>query len=195
MNTDTNTQDKSQSKIRWLGVLLGLCAITVVIETYYLWDEGQQEKAAQAAVVSVSMPDSWASVADPSGDFMRMQKQMNRMMSQLARDDSIFSLQGFGLSPASPRITLEDDTAQYKVVVNVPKGENVEVDTNLTGNQLTIDGKVSQTEKQQAGNTQGQSLAISQFSQTLSFPQQIDASQVKVTRDGNDVVITVPKLS
>ena len=188
----TNTKNK------WLGALLGLCIVAIGIESYYLWSINKRVKTTDTQNLSASWPNTWnpwSDNRDPSGQFMQLQKQMNKMMSQMAPGNSIFSHQGFGLSPSSPKISMQDEADQYRVTVQVPKGEDVEVNTNLTGNQLTISGKVKQTQQKQTNSFHGQSLAVSQFSQTMDFPAPIDDSGVKVKHKHNEIVITVPKVS
>lgn len=187
----------TEKKTRWLGGLLILCVVAIAAESFFLWDLHKQEKMQAAQTFSASWPKNWNPWSDkwaPSGQFMQLQKQMNKLMSQMSPGNSIFSHQGFGLSPASPKITMQDEADQYKVIVQVPKGEDVQVNTNMTGNQLTINGKVKESKQQQANNFQGQSLAVSQFSQTMDFPAAIDESKVKIKHDDNRIVITVPKV-
>ncbi len=194
MNTNT--------KVKWLGSLLGLCLIAIVFESYYLWraEKSGLDNQAQlnnGAAFSTTLPNnagSWPGNWDPSGQFKQMQQQMNRLMNQMSATSSMFSQQGFGISSASPNISMQDEADKYKVIVDVPKGENIDINTNLSGNQLTIDGKVKQTDQSQSNNDREQSLSISEFSQTVNFPEPVKDSGVKVKHDSDQIVITVPKV-
>lgn len=183
--------------IKWLGLVLGLCVIAIALESYYLWNLRHKVETQNNPTFSAAWPKNWNPWSDnwdPTGQIAQLQQQMNNLMNQMSPGHSIFSQQGFGLSPSSPQITMHDGSKQYKVVVQVPKGEDVEINTNLSDNRLTIHGKVRQSTKQQSGNALGQELAVSQFSQTMTLPDPVDESKMKVKQDDNQIVITVPKV-
>lgn len=188
----------SKTKFTWLSVLLGVAMIVIATESYFLWDLDKDVKNVEKQELSAFWPHDntpWLGFWDPGDQFMQMQKQMNRLMNQMSAGNPFFSQHSFGLSPSSPRITMKDESDKYKVEVKVPKGEDVEINTKLKYNQLTINGTVKQSGKNHSGSYSGQSLAISEFSQTMNFPDAIDDSGVKMKRDHNKIVITVPKIS
>lgn len=196
MNTET--------RFKWLSALLGLSVLAIILESYYLWDLDKQLRAEQSEVVVASLPDNWTAWPDdwdPQGRFTQLQHQMNQLLSDMAPANSIFSHQGFGLSPSSPKITMADNSDDYTVTVLVPKGENVEVDTHVADNKLTINGKLTIKDDLKSGDPEkpdssvGQTLAISQFSQTMDFPVRIDESRVRIKHNQDDIVITLPKMS
>ena len=195
-------------KVRWLGILAGLCVIAVAVESYYLWDLQREVKTESDSIFAMSLPNislpktslrnqstPWSDDWDIDKQFSQMQNQMDNMMRQMSRGHSIFSQHGFGLSPSSPKITMNEDADKYKVTVQVPEGEDVEINTDLTDNQLTISGKVRQQSSTDSSGAQRQSLAISQFSQSLSLPGPVDNAHMKEEDKGNQIVITIPKIS
>lgn len=188
----------TNAKLKWLGALLGVCIIAIATESYYLWDLDKQIKHADdqnyAALWSKDnspVADSW----DPASQFIKMQQQMNQLMNQMSASNALLSQQTFGLPLSSPEITMKEDSDAYEVFVNVPKGEDVEINTDLNDNQLTVSGKVKQDEKHQSHGLLERSVVIGEFSQTMNFSNPIDESGVKTTRDHDRYVITVPKVS
>ena len=194
----------TNSKINWLGGLLGICVIAIVVESYYLWNAhkaADHDKLQFVSGVSTSaatppknLNNPWADIWGPNSQFAQLQKQMNQLMNQMSTGNSIFSQQGFGLSSGSPKISMHENSDNYKVTVDVPKGQNIQINTDLSGNELTIDGKVKQSGGNQANGSGMQSLSVSQFSQTMYFPQPVNDSGMKIKRNDNQVVITVPKV-
>lgn len=191
----------TSSKVKWLGGLVGVCVIALGVESYYLWHAeksgSEQNQANNALTFSAALPkdqNPWSGGWNPGAQFKQMQQQMNALMNQMSAANSMFSQQGFGASSASPRIAMQDEADKYKVIVDVPKGEKVEVNTHLSGNQLTVDGKVKQSSESQSNGSREQALAVSEFSQTMRFPEPVKDSGVKVTHNDNQIVITVPKV-
>ena len=189
------------AKVKWLGGLLGVCAIAITVESYYLWgaeksglDKSMRVDAAFSTALP-KVPNSWSGGWDPTGQFQQMQQQMDKLMNQMSTASAMFDQQGFGIATASPQISMQDEAGAYKVVVAVPKGQKIEINTDLSGNTLTIDGKVNQTDERQSNSAREQSLSVSQFSQTLQFPKPVKDSGVKMLRNDNQIVITVPKVS
>lgn len=194
MNIDT--------KVKWLGGLLGLCVIAIAVESYYLWgvEKSSINKSIKAdngltfSTTLPKLPNPWFGSWDPNGQLSQMQQQIDKLMGQMSTANSMFDQQRFGPATATLNISMKDEADMYKVVVDVPKGEKVEINTNLSGNKLTIDGEVKQTNERQSNNAREQSLSVSQFSQTMQFPEPVKDSGVKIQRNDNQIVITVPKV-
>jgi HSP20 family molecular chaperone IbpA len=200
-------------KTTWWGFLFLVCGIAIGALGYYSWSLhqrlGQLEAnagpgprapalASQAPMAKGQNPmtGNW----DPNGEFAQMQKRMDDIMRQMMPNDPLLSQNGFsqlgaGLSPASPEVTMDEDTDQYKVVVKVPKGENMQLNTDLADNTLTISGKVQSTSKEDdsSGKQIGQAESLSEFSQSITLDHPVDEAGMKVDRNGDDVVITIPK--
>ena len=187
------------TKVKWLSGLLGICVIAIAVESYYLWsaEKSGHHKNLQADNVpafSTTVPNPWSRSWDPSEQFKQMQQQMDNLMNQMSTASSMFDQQELGMASATPKISTQDEADKYQVVVDVPRGQKVEINTNVSGNKLTIEGKVKQTNASQSNNTHEQSLSISQFSQTMQFPEPVKDSGVKIQRNDNQIIITVPKV-
>ena len=195
----------TQAKSAWLGILFLACGIAIGALGYYALtlrqqmgeiqanvNPGQQSAIAKAA----PSPGNW----DANGQFARMEKRMDDIMRQMMPNDPLlsqngFSQLGFGLSPASPEVTMDEDSHRYKVVVKVPRGENLQLNTDLADNTLTISGKVESDARDDdaSGQLIGQAESVSQFSQSITLDDPVDEAGMKVDRDGGDIVITIPK--
>jgi len=194
----------TQPRTAWLGILFLVCGIAIGALGYYALHLRQQvgEMQANAAagqqptIGMANVPKNW----DPNGQFAQMEKRMDDIMRQMMPNDPMlsqngFSQLGFGLSPSSPEVTMNEDTDQYKVVVKVPKGENMQLNTDLADNTLTISGKVESNAKEDdnSGKLIGQAESMSEFSQSITLDHPVDEAGMKVDRSGDDVVITIPK--
>jgi HSP20 family molecular chaperone IbpA len=198
------TSMTTQAKRAWIGFLFLACGIAIGALGYYALDLRQQVNQMQANTTTDQQPAmSTAPLAqnwDPNGQFARMEKRMDDIMRQMMPNDPLlsqngFSQLGFGLSPASPEVTMDEDSDEYKVVVKVPEGENLQLNTDLADNTLTISGKVesSAQEDDPSGKLLGKAESMSQFSQTITLNHPVDEAGMKIDRDGDDIVITIPK--
>jgi HSP20 family molecular chaperone IbpA len=194
----------TQAKTAWMGFVFLICGMTIGALGYYALDLRQEIGEMQANAATDQQPAmSMTPLAknwDPNGQFAQMEKRMDDIMRQMMPNDPLlsqsgFSQLGFGLSPASPEVTMDEDSDEYKVIVKVPKGEDMQLNTDLADNTLTISGKVQSTtgEDDASGKLLGQAESLSQFSQTITLDQPVDEAGMKIDRNGDDIVITIPK--
>jgi len=205
---------KTRNKTLWLVSLVLVFGVAVGVLGHYTWTLRQQvdqlqansatpartplaqSQGAQAGAPATRDWDPW----DANGQFAQMQKRMDEMMRQMMPNDPMFGQQGFGqlglgLSAGSPEITMDEDSDQYKVVVKLPEGENMQLNTDLADNTLTISGKVESKAREDDPSAQlfGHAEAMSQFSQSITLGEPVDEAGMKVDRNGEDIVITIPK--
>ncbi len=119
-----------------------------------------------------------------------MDEQMDKMM---ANDTSLFS-GALSATKNNPAIRLEDDKDEYKVVVKVPEGENIEVNAGISNGILTISGEVTNENENSQKNGFSRSQSISSFSQSLVLDQPVDQAKLKVIQKDEEVIVTVPKI-
>ena len=204
---------QTDTKFKLLSLLVGLCLVLVGGLGYYSWQLSQQldeaTSQAPAAVPSYPLsplPDSWPKTWDPrldnwdpSGRFSDLQRMMDEMLGNMSPGRSIFNNQGFGFSQSSPRITMEESTEDYTVVVTVPQGQEVELNTELSDNQLKITGKVKNSQEQKGNKLFGgtgsyNTLSASQFSQTMTLPTDVDEAGMTIENDEAKITIRIPKV-
>ena len=83
---------------------------------------------------------------------------MDEMMNTMSSGTSFFNKQGLGYSSASPSIEMKEKPDKYEIIVKVPEGQQMEINTALKDSNLTISSKV----KNKVEETQG-----GQFSRIL----------------------------
>lgn len=135
--------------------------------------------------------DPWTDPWDPSGHFAEMQKRMDELMNRMAPGGSIFSNRGFGLSVSSPEVTMKETADHYEVIVSVPQGQEVELNTELQENQLTISGKMRSIKEDKNNSTKA--VVTSRFSQTVTLAEPTDEAGMTIERQDEKVVVKIPK--
>lgn len=123
-----------------------------------------------------TLPTPWNNDWSLSDHLSDLQKHMDEMMSTMSPGTSFFNKQGLGYSLASPSIEMKEKSDKYEIIVKVPEGQEMEINTALKASNLTISGRV----KNKVVETQeGQSSRIfqtSQFSQSIYLSEPIDES-------------------
>ena len=204
---------QTNTKFKLLSLLLGLCLVLVVGLGYYSWQLSQQlNEATSDAPVTYTpsplapLPDPWPRTWDPrldnwdpSGRLSDLQKMMDEMLGTMSPGRSIFNNQGFGFSQSSPQITMEESTDDYTVVVAVPQGQEVELNTELSDNQLKITGKVKTSKEDKGSSLFGgtgsyNTLSASRFSQTMTLPSDVDEAGMTIEHDELEITIRIPKI-
>jgi len=197
---------KATTKVKWLSVAIVICLIVMGFLGYFTWNLNQKVEGLQARTSAdvqipiAQLPDPWPKNWDPwsdnwdsSGQFSDLQKQMDDLMNRMLPGHSIFSNQGFGLSQSSPKISMDETGEEYIVVVTVPEGEEVELNTELSENTLKIFGKVKNTSENNNGDFFGRSMSTSQFSQSMTLSEPVDESGMTIDQEDTKIVITIPK--
>lgn len=202
---------ETKSKITWLSVAVFGCLSVIAGLGYYTWDLHRQVAQLQAGTgtelsASVAQAQSrtpqplpkaqnpFSGNLDPSRQFAEMQKRMDQMMKQIMPDDPLLNQNAFSMSSTdSPEVTMDESSDKYTVTVTLPKGENMNLNTELSDNTLTISGQVKTNSKDSSGNFVGQAQSTSEFSQSITLADPVTESGMKVDRKGQDIVITIPK--
>ncbi len=208
----------TQIKNRWLGVLLGVCLMVIAAMSIYTWHLSRQLQAVSPATDNTWTENAWPTLGsssnatpytNPNDTFSQMQQRMDAMMNSFLSgthqpfsssifSDPVFSASGFGASASSPRITMDETADQYIVIVTVPEGQEVELNTTLNDNQLTVSGTVQRrientTNELFGGSRPYSTLSSSQFSQTMALPADIDEAGMDVKHEDSIITIVIPK--
>jgi len=143
--------------------------------------------------------DPWAGIAaDPLNideAFAQMQKRMDEMMNRMQPGRSIFNHHGFGLSTSTPKVNMTESADEYKVVVTVPQGQEMELNTTLENNRLIISGKTKRSSENNSADGFSKSVSSSQFSQSMTLAEPVNESAMTTEKQGEDIVIIIPKAS
>jgi len=134
------------------------------------------------------LSDLWEllqSFNDPQAS-SQQQSLFDRWLGQSAIS-YLFNKTQVGLSPT---INVDETDKAYIVTVNMPQGETVELNTNISGRVLTVSGKVINT----SSGKQTQLRSSRQFSQTLNLSNPVDEAKMTTEQDDQSITITLPKL-
>lgn len=122
---------------------------------------------------------------DPFADMQRMQEEMHQLMSGLGMGSM-----GFG---ADPEFDFSENADDYQLSIAIPDNSRVEVNTEVNGRDLTIEGKVTVEQQNQAGSSGFRSMQTRQFARTLTLPADVDPLGITNQTTNGQVVITLPK--
>jgi HSP20 family molecular chaperone IbpA len=194
---------ETNTKIKLLSLIVGLCLLLTCGLGYYSWQLSQQlQKSSLTPSVQPSLfgdlPDPWAKDWDPSGHFSDLNKMIDDMMNNMSPDRSSFNNQSLGFSQSSPQIIMKESAEAYSVVVSVPKGQEVELNTELNDKRLKISGQVNNKSVTKPNDVFGGSqsfsaLSSSRFSQTMTFPVAIDQAGMTINHGESEITIKIPK--
>ena len=137
-----------------------------------------------------------------------MQEEMHQQMQQLMQGfgmnvpmfdmDPFLGGAGSGFSSnmgfgAQPDFNFTEEGDHYLVTVKIPEGSNVEINTETHGPQLTIQGKVSVQQNNQANGGAFSSVQTQQFARTLTLPADVDVLGITNETVGDEIHIKLPK--
>jgi HSP20 family molecular chaperone IbpA len=124
--------------------------------------------------------------------FAQMQKQMDAMMGGSGAADPLASFFGGGFpsaQPAAGKVTVEDNGKEYVIRAN-NMGEKAQLNVAVeNGNVL----KITTSDEDTAGGQQAQSYQTSQATQMMTLPAAVLSSKMTTKREGDAVVVTLPK--
>ena len=189
------------SKLSWYRASIMVALVLVAGLGFFTWhlhqkvSRWQSETAFLNPDISRQTFDPWSNNWDPGGHFAELQKQMDEMMNMMSSPRIPFSPGNLAFpdTAGSPKVEATETSENYKVTVQVPKGEEVKLSTKLDGNTLTISGKVKTTREDSGNDAFASSLAMSQFSQTMTLPGPIDEKGMVVDQGDDEIVVTIPK--
>jgi HSP20 family molecular chaperone IbpA len=89
---------------------------------------------------------------------------------------------------------VRDEGDHYTVEVSVPEADAPNVNVKLEGQQLTISSATDKTRKNTSANgAQSQSREVSSFQQSVTVHGPVKSQEMKVERQKDRVIITIPK--
>ena len=128
---------------------------------------------------------------EPSLDFTNLNQDVDQLISAFMNvGNNVFGQ----LNNHSIDVKVEEKPDKYFVVVSIPEGQTVTLNTELEGNQLFIEGEVS---RESSLREQGEESSLKQsirFSRTLTLGGQIDKFGMKVANEDSKYTITIPKV-
>jgi len=135
---------------------------------------------------------------DPFAAMQQQMQQMQREMDHMAAD-AFQNQQHFFANMHTPNtmghfmqasgFQLNDNGNHYTVTVNAPGMDKNEINVKLSGQQLTISGKVDQKTKK----PHQQAQYMREFSQMMTLPEPVDGQGMQTHYKKGVLTITIPK--
>lgn len=156
----------------------------------------QLELSGLAAPQQSGIPRPGPSGSDPFEELDRMQAEMNRLFRRAFRDP-VFAGVGSGMF----RNTLSfddsfdvDETRDgYQITFDMHGYDRDKIDISVHAKTLTISGQQT-AEKEKSGPEEFyQTQSFGSFMRTLQLPDDADTQNMKTTRNGDRLVINIPK--
>lgn len=139
--------------------------------------------------------DSWPGFMNPGDSFAEMQQRMDELMDSMTRGFPFFNQEdfGFGFMNEGPVVSMTEDSDAYLIVIEVPDGQEVEVNTEVEGNMLMVSGSVRNERDESSSGINSRSMQESRFSQSVYLPEAVDEDAITIDRNTDEIVVTVPK--
>lgn len=131
---------------------------------------------------------------DPFAELDRMQQQMDQWLQ-----GSPFGLGAgpgsnlFSLASAQPDIRIEEDADAFQVYITVPEGSEIELNTEVDGQRLTVSGTIRAALDNSGNGFSTRFQSSSQFSRQFTLSSPVDSLAMTKETDQDQVIITLPK--
>ena len=144
--------------------------------------------------MSQTLPERRAEAAserwEPQGELEQVSERMRRILEQ--------TFGGFGwTSPLTdkagwaPLVDLEETDDAYVVEAELPGVKREDVNVELVGNELTIEGEVKERERK--GAVRRRTRRTGRFDYRISLPGHVDAEKIEAKLGDGVLMVRVPK--
>lgn len=164
-----------------------------------------EQVAEQRAQVEqqLSLFDPWAGMGfgnDPFQHLHQIQQQIDQFFNGMPGSSMNFSRNGpggfsaFSSAMGQPEIAVQESEEEYRVLIAVADGSEVELSTALEDNMLSISAQVRSEITNSNGGFQSSSTRVSQFSHAIMLDEPVDATGMHTNKTAEAIVITIPKI-
>ncbi len=131
---------------------------------------------------------------DPLGEMQRMQEEVGRMF----QDSFIWAGPvGSGIFGSNMRyddyFNIQEESDKYVITFDLSGLDQNKVDIEVNENSITVKGEYSRETNQQSQNEQYVSKSYASFLRSVPVPQDADTTNMKTEKQGDKLVITLPK--
>ncbi|MEQ8953224.1 MAG: Hsp20/alpha crystallin family protein [Gammaproteobacteria bacterium] len=144
--------------------------------------------------------------ADPFAAVQGMQQRMDALLqtmlgpSPLGFNSGLLGNMGLNspgssasFSMSTPAIRIDETDREYQIHVTVPQSHEVELNTEIEGNTLSISGKIQQQLAQQNGGSAATFIGHSQFSRQIPLSHEVDELGIATEQTPTGLMVRVPK--
>lgn len=178
-------------KIKFLGLsLIGGLVLSVVV-TFYTWQYHKERLIWQTQQASVQDPvdtfsDALPSSGDPTDTVSEMREKMQAMMKERPHDTNSLSVQDI-------HYDMQETADKYLITIDIPEGKNIDLETQLLGDQFIMSAKVTSVPLDQSKGVSGSTSGSSQIQQSIHLASAVDALAMKIEQDDQRISIMIPK--
>jgi len=196
-----------EKKFKLTSYVLAVCIVLMGILGYYVWslssdiEDVKRQSHSDVLAPFKSQPepwpedwDPWEKSWDPSGQFSDLRQHIDDMMNSMLPNKPFFNQHGFGFSSGKPSIDMEESSKAYKVTVEVPKGQEIELNTELSDDTLKISGKTKTLHQGDIDGLSSRLARVTRFSQSIYLADEIDEAGMLIEHEADKIVITIPKI-
>ena len=199
---------QSDTKIKVLSVVAAVFLVIIAGMGYYSWKMSQELKERHENVAIGLQPqdpllaipelpdmaiDPWSINNDAMEQFKQIDKQMDDMMHSMSSQQSFFNHHSFGLSSSNPKVQMSETDKEYRVVIDVPEGQNIEITTGVKDNMFSISGLIKSENKKSTSNGSEHQTSVSRFSQSVYLAHPINEKGILTKQERSRTTITIPK--
>ncbi len=137
-------------------------------------------------------------LADPITQMQQMEEEMDRIFSGFTSPGFGTRSSLFGSSFSSmqqPQVDVEETDDEFRVVISIDEGSELNLQTDLADNKLSITAQVRKQTQNNSSGSQMSSSFTSQFSREFILDEPIDATAMQTEKSDSAVTIRIPKLS
>jgi len=194
----------AQRKILMLTSLLALSLTAIIGLAIYVWHLHQdlqqlkqpnsltsiQSQTIQQHDIFGNDNDLFQLHRDPFTNMQEMQQRIDKMFESMQSSSGIMH----SFSTNTPEITLEEDQQEYRAIITTQEGQNIELEAEVIDRRLQLNGTIKNEEKANQANGFQSFRSSSQFSQSVSLSQPVDANKITIEYQKNQMVVHVPKV-
>ncbi|MGJ8687920.1 MAG: Hsp20/alpha crystallin family protein [Gammaproteobacteria bacterium] len=131
--------------------------------------------------------------------------QMQQMEAEMERIFSSFNAPGLGTGSnlwgssfanvVQPQVDVQESDDEFRVVISLAENSELDLQTDLANNTLSISAQVQTGTQNSSGNRQMSSSFMSQFSRDIFLDAPVDPTGMQTEKSDSEVIIRIPKLS
>lgn len=131
---------------------------------------------------------------DPFLQMGRMHEEMDRVFRDLFAqtlnaDQGAFSTQ----MSFNPNYDIKEDKDGYRIVFDMAGLDKDKIDIQINASSITVKGEQNTDKKEQDKDKYFESRTYGSFIQTIPLPEGADTAKVKTEKQGDKLIITMPK--
>ena len=141
---------------------------------------------------------------DPFEEMMSLREAMNRLMeesflvpgralSNVGQETGQLATRGNRQQIGTPAVDIQEQEDAYTLRVALPGVRQDDVNIEVRGNQVVINGHVGEEQERERGNYLLRERRVGQFYRTFTLPSEVNADQAEATYANGVLLLRLPK--